>query len=537
MPQPIDLVPVRRALLSVSDKTDLVPFAKALLAVGAEIISTGGTARALTDAGIPVRSIDELTGFPEMMDGRVKTLHPKVHGALLALRDNPEHVASMNQHAIEPIDLVCVNLYPFEATIARPGVSTSEAIEQIDIGGPSMIRSGAKNARWVTVVTSPTQYDRVVTELKANDGATSMALRAQLASAAFARTSEYDAAISAYLSRTSPVAFPPTLRQNYTKVDDLRYGENPHQQAALYRDPASVGPSIVNARVRAAKALSYNNILDASAALECVKALSRLDRSRAGACVVKHTNPCGMALDEDPARALAQAIAGDPLAAYGGILAINRDIDADLARAITQSAPFFEVIIAPEISDQAAETLQGKWKNIRLLSVGDKAPSGARKLESRSIPGGVLVQERDVRTPDPSSWTHAAGPAPSDRTLADAAFLVCAVRALSSNAIAIGGRTGEGGVRLFGGGAGQMDRVAACRHAIAKAGDALANCDAPIAASDAFFPFPDGPELLIDAGVRTIVHPGGSLRDSQTLELCEARGVTCLTTGVRHFRH
>jgi len=537
MPEPIDLVPVRRALISVSDKTDLVPFARALVSAGAEIISTGGTARALSDAGVSVRSIEDLTGFPEMMDGRVKTLHPRVHGGLLALRDNPIHVASMNEHGIGPIDLVCVNLYPFESTITREGVTEAEAIEQIDIGGPSMIRSGAKNARWVAVVTSPTQYDRVVSDLSNNDAATSAATRALLASAAFARTSEYDAAISAYLARTSPVAFPPTLRQTYTKVDDLRYGENPHQHAALYRDPTSVGPTIVNASVRGAKELSYNNILDASAALEGVKALARLDSSRVGACVIKHTNPCGMALADSPALAITQGVAGDPLAAYGGILAINREIDKDCATTIIESGSFFEVVIAPEISGDAARTLQGKWKNIRLISVGHKTPSNARKLESKSIPGGVLLQERDVRAPDASAWTHAAGPAPDEQTLADAAFLVCAVRALSSNAIAIGGRTDAASVRLFGAGAGQMDRVAACRHAIEKASEASATCDAPIAASDAFFPFPDGPQALIDTGVKTIVHPGGSKRDQETFDLCDASAVTCLTTAVRHFRH
>ncbi len=537
MPEPIDLVPVRRALLSVSDKTDLVPFAKALVAIGAEIISTGGTARALSDAGVPVRSIDDLTGFPEIMDGRVKTLHPSVHAGLLALRDNPAHVAALNQHGIEPIDLVCVNLYPFESTVARQGVTPDEAIEQIDIGGPSMIRSGAKNARWVAVVTSPSQYDRVVSDLSANEGATSHATRAHLASAAFARTSEYDGAISAYLARTSPLAFPPTLRQTATKVCDLRYGENPHQNAALYRDRTSASPTIVNARIRGAKELSYNNILDASAALECVQALSRLDSQRAGACVVKHTNPCGMALCPDPRQSVTDAIAGDPRAAYGGILALNRAINAPLASAIIAGGSFFEVVIAPEIDDDAGDILQGKWKNIRLLSVGDKAPSSHRKLDSRSIPGGMLVQDRDANTPDPTAWVHAAGPAPDASTLAGAAFLVCAVRALSSNAIAIGGQTGDGGVRLFGFGSGQVDRVSACEHAVTKASDALSSCPAPIAASDAFFPFPDGAQVLIDAGVRTIVHPGGSRRDQETLDLCAARGVTCLTTGVRHFRH
>ncbi len=534
---PGDLIPVRRALLSVSDKADLVPFARALASRGVEIVSTGGTARALTDAGIDVRPIEDLTGFPEIMDGRVKTLHPKVHAALLARRDT--HAQEIERHDVEPIDLVCVNLYPFESTIAREGVTRDDAIENIDIGGPSMIRSAAKNADWVAVVTSPRQYDRVVTELGANDGATTRALRSQLAAAAFARTAEYDAAISAYLSRTSPTAFPPTLRLSYTKVDDLRYGENPHQHAALYRDPASAGPSIVNARQLAGKDLSYNNILDAAAALETVKALRRVDGSRPGACVVKHTNPCGAAIAPDAPSAIAAAIAGDPVAAYGGILALNAPLSADAATAITEGGSFFEVVIAPEFDDEAAATISARWKNARLLAVGSHAPSGARKLEHRSIVGGALVQERDTRAPDPATWTHAAGPEPAPEALADAAFLVACVRALSSNAIALGGRTREapGAVRLFGAGAGQMDRLAACRHAAEKARDALSACDAPIAASDAFFPFPDGAQVLIDAGARLIVHPGGSKRDQETFDLCDARGVTCLTTGARHFRH
>ncbi|MEZ6242284.1 MAG: bifunctional phosphoribosylaminoimidazolecarboxamide formyltransferase/IMP cyclohydrolase [Phycisphaerales bacterium] len=535
MPQ--DLVPLRRALLSVSDKTDLVPFARTLADRGVEIVSTGGTARALTDAGVKVRPIEDLTGFPEIMDGRVKTLHPKVHAALLARRD--AHADEIREHAVEPIDLVCVNLYPFESTIAKPGVTRDEAIEQIDIGGPSMIRSAAKNADWVAVVTSPRQYDRVVSELEANDGSTTWATRALLAAAAFARTAEYDAAISAYLARTSPTAFPPTLRLSYSKVDDLRYGENPHQQAALYRDPASAGPSIVNARKLSGKDLSYNNILDASAALELVKALRLLDPARTAACVVKHTNPCGAAMAGSGPEAVTLAIAGDPVAAYGGILAINAPVDAKTADVIREGGSFFEVVVAPEFSEDAAGALSERWKNVRLLAVGDHPPSGARKLEHRSIVGGVLVQDRDTKTPDPSSWTHAAGPEPSADTLADASFLVACVRALSSNAIAVGGRTREApnAVRLFGAGAGQMDRLAACRHAVEKASAALASCPIPIAASDAFFPFPDGAQVLIDAGVRLIVQPGGSKRDQETFDLCDARGVTCLTTGVRHFRH
>jgi len=536
MPQ--DLVPLRRALLSVSDKTDLVPFARALAERRVEIVSTGGTAAALAGAGLPVRPIESLTGFPEIMDGRVKTLHPKVHAALLARRD--AHAAEIAAHAVEPIDLVCVNLYPFESTIATPGVTRDQAIEQVDIGGPAMIRSAAKNAEWVAVLTSPRQYDRIVSELEANNGATTWATRAQLAAAAFARTAEYDAAISAYLARTSPAAFPATLRLTYTKVDDLRYGENPHQLAALYRDPASAGPSIVNARKLAGKDLSYNNILDAAAALELVKALARLDPGRAGACVVKHTNPCGAAIAADASHAVRLAVAGDPTAAYGGILALNAPVTADAAEAICDAGSFFEVVVAPDFDAPAAGAISNRWKNARLLAVGDHPPSGARKLEHRSIVGGMLVQDRDTRAPDPASWTLAAGPAPDAGALADAAFLIACVRALSSNAVAVGGRDAgapEGAVRLFGAGAGQMDRLAAARLAVEKARGALPDCPLPIAASDAFFPFSDGARALIDAGVRLIVQPGGSKRDQETFDLCHARGVTCMTTGVRHFRH
>lgn len=528
-----DLVPIRRALLSVSDKTDLVPFARALVEHGATIISTGGTAKALAAAGIEVTPIDRVTGFPEIMDGRVKTLHPAVHGGLLGLRDDPEHAAAMRTHGITSIDLVCINLYPFESTVSREGVTEREAIEQIDIGGPSMIRSAAKNHEWVTTVTSASQYDRVVSELRENAGSTTRRTRANLAAAAFSRTGEYDAAIAAYLGKASSGPFPPLLHLSYAKVDDLRYGENPHQEAALYRDPASVGPTVVSARQLHGKPLSYNNINDAAAALELVKTLGRLDPGRAGAAVIKHTNPCGAALAVTTTEAADRAIAGDPLAAYGGILALNRPLDGACAERLCRNDVFLEVIVAPEFAADALELLRRRWANVRLLAAGTRPGAARRKLDYRSIPGGMLVQDRDTTLPAPGQWTHAAGPAPTDAQLAEAAFLEVVARFLSSNAVAVGG-VDENALRLFGAGAGQMDRVASCRIAVEKAG---ARARGAAAASDAFFPFADGPRVLIDAGVRTILHPGGSKRDAETFEACAAAGVTCLVTGVRHFKH
>lgn len=528
-----DSIKIRRALLSVSDKTDLVPFARSLASHGVEIISTGGTARMLGQAGIKVTPIDQVTGFPEMMDGRVKTLHPNVHGGLLGLRDNPEHIAAMAEHGIEPIDLVCINLYPFERTISQPDVAEAEAIEQIDIGGPSMIRSAAKNFAFVTVVTSPSQYDSVVNDMAANDGTTSQNLRAELATTAFGRTSEYDATIASYLSRRSPGPFPEVMRLAYVKADSLRYGENPHQQAALYRDPSSIGPTIVNARQLYGKQLGYNNINDAAAALEVVKALRKLDPDHIGACVVKHTNTCGAATGSSCHEALDLAIAGDPLAAYGGIVAINQELDQKGATRLCEKDVFFEVIVAPEFSKEAAAALMERWKNVRLLAVGERKGSTARKFEYRSVPGGLLVQDRDTRPADVSQWQHAAGPAPSPQRLAHGAVIETICRFLSSNAIAIGKEDGTG-ARLLGAGAGQMDRVTACQIAVEKADGSTKGT---IAASDAFFPFPDGPQVLIDAGVTMIVHPGGSKRDAETFKLCDDRGVTCMVTGVRHFRH
>jgi phosphoribosylaminoimidazolecarboxamide formyltransferase/IMP cyclohydrolase len=543
-----DLVPIRRALISVSDKTDLVPFARALADRKVEIISTGGTATALADAGIPVTPIDKVTGFPEMMGGRVKTLHPMVHGGLLALRDDPEHAAAMQKHGIRPIDLVCISLYPFEQTIGRPGVTQAEAIEQIDIGGPSMIRSAAKNFAWVTVVTSAASYDRVAAELQAHEGATTLKLRSELAAAAFGRTSEYDAAITAYLSRSGGLAFPHVLRLGYIKAEELRYGENPHQMAALYRDPAVQGQSVVTAKQLHGKQLSSNNINDSAAALEVVRALAALDVRRAGACVIKHANPCGAALAGSPREAVELAIAGDPLAAFGCILAVSRRFDVATAERVCGKDMFMEVVVAPEYEPAALEMLRSRWRDVRVLEVGAAAeagpPSGparGRELEFRSVPGGMLVQERDTLVGAIGQWRHAAGPAPTPAQLETGAFVETVCRFLGSNAVAIGGPAGSTpppstSVMLFGGGAGQVDRVSACRLAVEKAG-AKARGAGAVAASDAFFPFPDGPKVLIDAGVSMIVHPGGSKRDEETFELCNRAGVTCMVTGVRHFRH
>lgn len=528
------VVRIARALISVSDKSGIVDLAQTLADLGIQIISTGGTAKAIADAGIPVTGIEEITGFPEMMDGRVKTLHPKIHGGLLARRDDQSHINSMTQHEILPIDLVVVNLYPFEATIARAGVTDQEAIEQIDIGGPSMVRSAAKNHQSVAIVTDPSQYPALLSELRENNGATTLELRKQLAADAFTATAHYDAAISTWMNRDA-AALPDKLTVGLTKIDDLRYGENPHQSAALYRAGQSQPGTLINANQLHGKPLSFNNINDASAALELVRALKAASPNQHAACVLKHTNPCGASCAATNHDAVDAAIAGDPMAAFGGILATNTPIDLQSALRITAEGTFFEVVIAPSFAPDALELLRSRWKNLRILEVGDVAPSITREM--KWIPGGMLVQDRDLVVPDPASWVHAAGPKPSEETLQAAAILEPICTALSSNAVLIGGiesNADTNGVRLFGAGAGQMDRVASCLGAIRKAGDL---CKGSIALSDAFFPFPDGPQLLIDAGIKTIVHPGGSKRDGDTFKLCNQHNVTCITTGTRHFRH
>lgn len=543
-----DLVPIRRALVSVSDKAGLVPFVQALAARGVEIVSTGGTASSLTQAGLKVTPIDEVTGFPEILSGRVKTLHPMVHGGLLALRDDPLHRAQMQDHGIQPIDLVCVNLYPFEQAVAR-NAPFHETIENIDIGGPSMIRSAAKNFGFVTVVTAPEQYDAVLKNLASNQGSSSLSLRSTLAAEAFAKTCRYDAAIAAFLEKRPATEFPPLLTATYVKADDLRYGENPHQPAALYRQFTPAGShlaaptgTIATAEQLHGKELSYNNILDASAALELAWALSRTEpaQGKVAASVIKHTNPCGAAVADTAQDAIRHAMAGDPLAAYGGILALSDTLDEDAANILTDKSVFLEVVAAPRFTKGAIAILQAKSANVRLLSCGFPiARPGERTLEARSIPGGLLVQESDRRLTQAGELVHAAGPAPTPAQVTAALALEPVVRSLLSNAVLIGGMgrvAGSAGesVSLFGAGAGQMDRVTSCRLAVEKAG---ARANGAVAVSDAFFPFADGPEILIAAGVKVLVHPGGSKRDQDTFDLCNRRGVTCLTTGLRHFRH
>ena len=539
---------IRRALISVSDKSGLVEFARELAAMGVEIISTGGTAAALAKAGISVVPIESVTGFPEMMDGRVKTLHPKVHGGLLGVRNNPEHMAAMAAHSIVPIDLVCVNLYPFEATVAKPGIAEHDAIENIDIGGPSMLRSAAKNFESVTVVTDGGQYPRVIAEMRANAGATTMALRRECAQAVFARTAEYDGAIARWMSTAgfahaaaadadadAAQIFPRQANIRLELADELRYGENPHQRGAVYADRSFTGPSVVGAQLLHGKPLSYNNLLDAAAALELVQDLHAQRPACTACAVIKHTNPCGAAIADSVLAAFEHAWSGDPMAAFGGIVAFSSTVDVATAEAMAAGERFLEVVIAPGYEPKALETLQARWKNARLLATSHASPTIDRALTWRSIPGGMLVQERDVHRIDAAQFTHAAGPVPSTATLADAALMFAVAKHLKSNAVCIGANG-----TLFGAGAGQMDRVASCRNAVEKAKAKLAAMAAgtvAVAASDAFFPFADGPALLADAGVRCIVHPGGSKRDQDTFDLCNARGITCLLTGSRHFRH
>jgi len=526
-----DTIKIQRALVSVSDKTGLIPFAQKLASLGVTIISTGGTARQIKDAGIDVVAIDDVTQFPEMMDGRVKTLHPRVHGGLLALRDNEEHVAAMNAHGIQPIDLVCVNLYPFEATVAQPDVTVDDAIENIDIGGPSMIRSAAKNHRFVTVVTDANQYDQVIAELDANDGGTTLELRKALAVTAYTRTAEYDTAISGWLGKAFGGDSPGTLSLNYKQLPiELRYGENPHQAGAVYADPKASEPSLVAARQLHGKALSFNNLYDGNGALELVKEFGADEF--AAAAVIKHANPCGFAIDSELATAFDKAYAGDPLAAFGGIVALNRPVDKATAEKIVEGQKFLEVIIAPDYADDALALIRERWKNVRIMATG-ALPSPADRdpgeMDMKKIAGGMLVQQRDLVSFDPKEWQHAAGPAPDDALLTQAKLAMIAVKHLKSNAVCL--------VRdnmLVGGGMGQVDRMNACKLAVERAHD---RAKGAVAGSDAFFPFRDGPDLLIGAGASAIVQPGGSKRDDETIVACNEANVTLLFTGRRHFRH
>jgi phosphoribosylaminoimidazolecarboxamide formyltransferase/IMP cyclohydrolase len=524
--------PVRRALLSVSDKTGLVDFAGALVARGVALLSTGGTAKALRAAGLPVTDVAEVTGFPEMMDGRVKTLHPRVHGALLGLRDRPDHVAAMREHGIEPIDLVVVNLYPFEATVRSPHVSLEEAIEQIDIGGPSMLRSAAKNHRSVGVVTDPSQYGAVLDDLRGNGGALSEGLKAALARTVFARTSAYDAAIHQFLGERAGEALPQALGAQW-RAQPLRYGENPHQAAALYVDARAPQGALAKALLRGGKELSFNNFLDADAAWGLAR-----EMDGPAAVVVKHTNPCGVAVAADAAAAFAAALACDPRSAFGGIVAFNRPLTADLAAAVAAGETFLEVVVAPGVEAEAVTRLAAGakgGKNLRILDTG-VVPSAPFGLDVRSVDGGTLVQQRDLELVDPKGVHVATKRAPSEAEKAALFFAYRVVRHVRSNAIVV-----AHGTRAVGVGAGQMSRVEATELAIHRAKRWAAengtSLKGAVLASDAFFPFNDALEAALSAGVAAVIQPGGSRNDDAAVALCDERGAAMVLAGHRHFRH
>ena len=525
-----DLVPVRRALISVSDKTGLIELAAILSREFAiEIISTGGTARTLAAAGLGVKDISQITGFPEMMDGRVKTLHPVVHGGLLALRDNQEHLAAMQAHDIQAIDLLIVNLYPFEQVTARDHCTLEDAIENIDIGGPAMIRSAAKNHRSVAVVTDASQYESLIAQLRGQHGATQLSFRNMLATSAFARTARYDAAINNYLqAHYTPEAasgLPPVLAPVLRLQQTLRYGENPHQAGALYT-PDGEQRGIAGATQLHGKALSYMNLLDADAAMALVS-----EFSEPAAAIIKHANPCGCATATTLAQAFDLAYAGDPVAAFGGIVAFNRRVDKATAGKIVAGKRFIEVLLAPAFDTEALALLQQRWADCRVLCV---EKPGLETLTFRSISGGVLAQTADGIGFDQATAKVVSKRQPDAKQWRDLAFAALTCKHVKSNAITLV-RDGQ----LLAAGAGQMSRVTSCRLCVDLAGqnghgEKLAGSTA---ASDAFFPFPDGPEILIAAGAKAIIQPGGSKKDDLTIALCDQHDVVLVFTGVRHFRH
>jgi phosphoribosylaminoimidazolecarboxamide formyltransferase/IMP cyclohydrolase len=523
---------IARALISVSDKSGLIDFAKALAGHGVALVSTGGTAKALKDAGLTVTDVAELTGFPEMMDGRVKTLHPKVHGGLLAMRGNTEHAAAMSSHGIQPIDLLVVNLYPFEATAAK-GAGFDDCIENIDIGGPAMIRAAAKNHADVTVVVDAEDYARVLDELKQHGGATTLELRKALAAKAYARTAAYDAAISNWFADALKDPAPGYRAFGGRLAEALRYGENPHQSAAFYRGgPAR--PGIATAKQLQGKQLSYNNLNDTDAAYECV---AEFDPARTAACViVKHANPCGVAEGGDLIEAYTKALRCDPVSAFGGIVAVNRKLDAKAARAITEI--FTEVIIAPDADEEAIRIIGAK-KNLRLLLAGDLPDPRAHGVMVKSVAGGLLVQSRDNAVVDDVQLKTVTRRKPSESELRDLRFAFRVAKHVKSNTIVYAKDVATVGV-----GAGQMSRVDAARIAARKAEDAAKEAKATepltkgsVVASDAFFPFADGLLVAIEAGATAVIQPGGSMRDDEVIKAADDHDVAMVFTGTRHFRH
>jgi len=520
------LTPVRRALLSVSDKTGIVEFARELKERGIELLSTGGTAKLLVSHGISVKEVAEHTGFPEIMGGRVKTLHPKIHGGLLGRRGLDEHV--MREHDIEPIDLLAVNLYPFAATVARLDCTYEDAVDNIDIGGPAMVRAAAKNHASVTVVVDPGDYRALLDELAANQGATNVAMRQKLAAKAFAHTAQYDAMVSAYFTGAiggGAPTFPDDLNLSFRKHMDLRYGENPHQQAAFYTDPRAIGASVTQARQIQGKELSYNNIVDSDTALECVRQFDF------PACViVKHANPCGVARADGIGEAYALAYRTDPTSAFGGIIAFNRELDAATARAILDRQ-FVEVILAPSISDPAKAVLAPKT-NVRVLQTGDLTLAVTQLLEYKSVAGGLLVQTRDcgvIKAPELRPVTKRV---PTLAELDDLIFAWRVAKYVKSNGIVCVKNKATVGI-----GAGQMSRVVSSKIAALKAQDAGLDMHSASIASDAFFPFRDGLDAVAELGIKSVIQPGGSKGDAEVIAAADEHGIAMVFTGMRHFRH
>jgi phosphoribosylaminoimidazolecarboxamide formyltransferase / IMP cyclohydrolase len=529
-------MPRLTALISVSDKTGILEFARALHALDIRLVSTGGTARLLADAGLPVTEVAQLTGFPEMLDGRVKTLHPAIHGGLLARRELPGHMAALERHGIATVDLLVVNLYPFEKTVAQPGCSLEDAIENIDIGGPAMVRSAAKNWTDVAVLTDAAQYEQALTELRGADGVISRATRFQLAVAAFNRISQYDAAISDYLSSLQADGtrslFPGQSNACFVKVQDLRYGENPHQSAAFYRDLHPAPGSLATARQLQGKELSYNNIADADAAWEAVKSFEQ------PACViVKHANPCGVAVGQTIEEAYAKAWKTDPTSAYGGIVALNRPLDQATAQRIGVHKQFVEVLLAPAFTDEARAIFAAK-PNARLLAIamppgGGAAWQGGRNLlDSKRVGSGLLLQTADTRQLDRSELRVPTRLKPTAAQLEDLLFAWTVAKYVKSNAIVF---CGDG--MTLGVGAGQMSRLDSARIASIKAQHAGLSLKGSVVASDAFFPFRDGLDVVIDEGASCVIQPGGSMRDDEVIAAADERGIAMVFTGVRHFRH
>ncbi len=520
---------IRQALISVSDKTGVLEFARALASMNVKLLSTGGTARMLADNGLEVTEVADYTGFPEMLDGRVKTLHPKVHGGILARRDFPAHMQALVTHDIPTIDMVVVNLYPFQQTVAKDQCALEDAIENIDIGGPAMLRSSAKNHKDVVVICDPSDYDQVLNEMRTGQGNVSYETRFALAKKVFAHTAQYDGAITNYLSALGPdlqhatrSAYPETLNLQFTKVQDMRYGENPHQSAAFYRDIATIDGALANYRQLQGKELSYNNIADADAAWECVKSLE------GSACVIiKHANPCGVALGVDAADAYAKALQTDPTSAFGGIIAFNVDVDGKAAEAIAKQ--FVEVLIAPTFTAEARKVFEAK-QNVRLLEI--PLGHGSNAFDIKRVGGGLLLQAPDAKHVMVDEFTIVSKKQPTPQQLQDMMFAWRVAKFVKSNAIVFCANGMTLGV-----GAGQMSRVDSARIASIKAQNANLSLAGSAVASDAFFPFRDGLDVVVSAGATAVVQPGGSMRDQEVIDAADEQGVVMAFTGVRHFRH